>query len=156
MLVLLAQTGPNIDYSNIHEWQTFTFIGVGIVLILAVIVPTIIACVGMMLRANTAAHREQMTAMSETYQTQNKALMEHQKEQIVRIYDSHAKNNDRNAETFDKSLATFERSLEKRDKEQAAIMGELRVINDKVDDVKTRLITHVQDHHHATNNQEES
>lgn len=155
--MIFAQHSPNIDYSNISDWSPTAFLGVCIILILTTLLPTVVAVVALLIRALHSAHSRQQASQSESHRTQiesgraqNAGLMEHQKEQIMRICESHSRNTDRIAGTFERAVESFDKALAKRDEHQADIMRELRVINDKIDDMDGKLQHHVDIDHART------
>jgi hypothetical protein len=153
---IIAQVIPNIDYSNVHNWQFYTFIGVSILIILGVLLPTLVTLAGMFIKSSNASNKQQLLqqeethkslteAMTKSYQTQLSGLMEHQKEQIERICNSHVKQMELNSQSFEKAIRSFDKAIERRDQHQADIMRELRIINDKIDNVAQKLEEHIKE-----------
>ncbi|MDR1269646.1 MAG: hypothetical protein LBK82_08980 [Planctomycetaceae bacterium] len=149
---------PNIDYSQVQYWSPLVFIGVATLIILATLIPMVITVIVFVIKSNNASNREQLTAQEKThqsqteaiissYQTQVSGLMAHQKEQIERICNSHVKEMEATSKSFEKVVKSFDNAIERRDNQQTEIMRELRVINDKIDNVTITLGGHINSHH---------
>jgi uncharacterized membrane-anchored protein YhcB (DUF1043 family) len=153
---------PNIDYSDVQNWHPLVFIGVLAIIILGTLIPMIIGIIVVIVKSNNTSHKEQLTVQEKThqsqtqaiinsYQTQVSGLMEHQKEQIERICNAHVKEMEAASASFAKVVKSFDNAIERRDNQQTEIMRELRVINDKIDNVTIKLDGHLNTHHTTIN-----